>query len=143
MLESTQLESGQLLRKRATATVTVNHRESDRYDEFDGTGLVELRLQEIFSGEMVGESEVRALQVVRSDRSVSQVNLQTFRGSVDGRHGTFLLQGSGTVKDGKISAKWSVVADTGTGELLGLRGEGGFEGEFGKGSTATLEYWFE
>jgi len=25
----------------------------------------------------------------------------------------------------------------------GLRGEGGFEGQFGQGSIATLDYWFE
>ena len=32
---------------------------------------------------------------------------------------------------------------TGTGGLSGLRGEGGFEGEFGRGSDGTLDYWFE
>jgi hypothetical protein len=30
-----------------------------------------------------------------------------------------------------------------TGDLSGLRGEGGFEVQFGKGSDGTLEYWFE
>jgi len=25
----------------------------------------------------------------------------------------------------------------------GLRGDGGFEGDFGKGSEGTLDYWFE
>ena len=30
-----------------------------------------------------------------------------------------------------------------TGDLSGLRGEGGFEGDFGKGSDGTLDYWFE
>ena len=38
---------------------------------------------------------------------------------------------------------WFVVPETGTGDLSGLRGEGGFEGQFGKGSDGTLEYWFE
>jgi hypothetical protein len=32
---------------------------------------------------------------------------------------------------------------SGTGDLSGLRGEGGFEGEFGKGSYGRLDYWFE
>jgi len=121
----------------------VNHRESDRYDELGGIALVELRLRETFAGEMDGESDVRALQVVRSDRSVNQVSLQTFRGSLHGRRGSFLLQGSGTVNDGKISARWTVVPASGEGELSCLRGEGGFEGEFGRGSAATLEYWFD
>jgi hypothetical protein len=29
------------------------------------------------------------------------------------------------------------------GHLSGLRGEGGFEGYFGKESDGTLDYWFE
>jgi len=32
---------------------------------------------------------------------------------------------------------------SGTGDLSGLRGEGGFEGGFGKGSDGWLDYWFE
>jgi hypothetical protein len=48
-----------------------------------------------------------------------------------------------TVEGGKINATWFVVPGSGTGALSGLRGEGGFEGEFGKGSEGTLDYWFE
>ncbi len=40
-------------------------------------------------------------------------------------------------------ATWFVVPGSGTGELAGLRGEGGFEGRFGTGSVGTLDYWFE
>lgn len=36
-----------------------------------------------------------------------------------------------------------VVPASGTGELSGLRGEGGFEGDFGKGSDGWLDYWFD
>jgi hypothetical protein len=54
-----------------------------------------------------------------------------------------VLQGSETVENGKIKATWFVVAGSGTGNLSGLRGEGGFEGDFGKGSDGWLDYWFE
>jgi Protein of unknown function (DUF3224) len=47
------------------------------------------------------------------------------------------------VENGNINATWFVVPGSGTGDLSGLRGEGGFEGRFGKGSDATLDYWFE
>jgi hypothetical protein len=104
---------------------------------------LEIHLSETFSGDIDGESEVRALQLLRSDRSASMVSLQRFRGKVGGREGTFVLQGAETVENGTIRATWSVVAGSGTGQLSGLRGEGGFEGDFGKGSTGTLEYWFE
>jgi hypothetical protein len=35
------------------------------------------------------------------------------------------------------------VTKVGTGELTGLRGEGGFEAELGQHASITLDYWFE
>lgn len=104
---------------------------------------MEVRLSEKFAGDLDGESPVRALQIVRDDRSASLVSVQRFRGSLGGRQGTFVLQGTETVENGKIKARWFVVPGSGTDDLAGLRGEGGFEGEFGKGSDGTLDYWFE
>jgi hypothetical protein len=67
------------------------------------------------------------LQILRDDKSASLVSTQRFHGKLGGHQGTFVLQGSELVENGKITA----------------RGEGGFEGDFGKGSDATLDYWFE
>jgi hypothetical protein len=104
---------------------------------------MEIRLSETFTGEIDGESTVRALEVRRDDQPASLVSMQRFRGKLAGRQGTFVLQGQEIVKNGKIKATWFVVPGSGTGELSGLRGEGGFEGDFGKGSDGTLDYWFE
>jgi hypothetical protein len=43
---------------------------------------------------------------------------------------SFVLQVSGIVAKGKITAMWFVVPGSGTGNLSGLRGKGGFEGSF-------------
>ena len=130
-------------RVRANARVTVQSSESAPYDQTAGPKLAELRLTEKFTGDIDGESPVRALQVLRDDHSASLVSVQRFHGTLGGRHGTFVLQGSETVENGKIKATWFVVPGSGTDELSGLRGEGGFEGDFGKGSDGTLDYWFE
>src|SRR5215469_10716625 len=105
--------------------------------------LMELQLNEVFTGDIEGGSPVRALQVLRDDKSASLVSMQRFRGKLGGRQGSFVLQGSEIVESGKIKATWFVVPGSGTGDLSGLRGEGGFEGQFGKGSDGWLEYWFE
>jgi hypothetical protein len=105
--------------------------------------LVEIHLSESFTGDLEGDSPVRALQVLRDDRSSSMVSIQRFHGTLGGRRGTFVLQGSEVVENGRITATWRVDPGSGTGELCGVRGEGGFEGDFGKGSDATLDYWFE
>jgi len=47
-------------------------------------------------------------------------------------------QGSEIVENGKIKATWFVVPGSGTGDLSGLCGEGGFEGHFGKGWITGL-----
>jgi len=130
-------------RTRAAATITVRSSEITPYDQTAGPALVEIRLTETFSGDITGESTVRALQVLRDDRSACFVSMQRFCGKLAGHQGTFVLQGSETVENGKIRATWSVVPRSGTGELRGLRGEGGFEGDFGKGSVGVLDYWFE
>ncbi len=130
-------------RARAKAKIAVQSSEAKPYDQTASPALVEVRLIETFSGDIEGESPVRALQVLRDDKSASLVSVQQFRGKLGGRHGTFVLQGSEIVENGKIKATWFVVPGSGTGDLSGLRGEGGFEGEFGKGSEGTLDYWFE
>lgn len=130
-------------RTRAQAQITVQSSEAKPYDQSAGPALVEIRIHETFTGDIEGESPVRALQVLRSNKSASLVSLQRFQGKFAGRTGTFVLQGSETVENGKIKATWTVVPGSGTGELSGLCGEGGFEGEFGKGSRGWLDYWFE
>jgi hypothetical protein len=127
----------------ARAKITVQGSEAKPYDQTAAPALVEVRLTETFSGDIEGESPVRALQVLRHDKSACLVSMQRFRGKLGGRQGTFVLQGSEVVANGRITATWFVVPGSGTGDLSGLRGDGGFEGEFGKGSDGTLDYWFE
>jgi hypothetical protein len=130
-------------RTRAKAKITVHSSEGKPYDQTESPTLVAIQLSETFTGDIEGESTVRALQVLRDDRSASMVSVQRFCGKLGGRQGTFVLQGSEIVENGKITASWFVVPKSGTGELAGLRGEGGFEGHFGKASEGTLDYWFE
>lgn len=130
-------------RTHATANITVQHSESKPFDETTTPTLKEIILEEVFAGDIEGESSVRALQIQNEDRSASMLSVQRFRGTLGQRHGTFVLQGSETVKNGKIEAKWSVVPGSGTGDLTGLHGDGGFSGDFGKASHGFLDYWFK
>ena len=130
-------------RVHAETKIFVRNSEAKPYDQTEGPVLMEIDLSETFAGDMEGQSLVRALQGLRDDHSASLVSMQRFRGKLGGRQGTFVLQGSEVVENGRIKASWFVVPGSGTGDLSGLRGEGGFEGDFGKGSNGTLDYWFE
>jgi hypothetical protein len=127
----------------AQAKITVHSSEAKPYDQTVNPALLEINLIERFAGDIEGESTVRALQVQGNPQSASLVSMQRFRGRLGAREGTFVLQGSESVEDGKIHATWFVVPGSGTDGLSGLRGKGGFKGDFGKGSEGTLDYWFE
>jgi hypothetical protein len=130
-------------RKHAEAKVEVQNSEAKPYDQLKGSILTELILNETFTGEIEGQSMVRALEVQCHDKSAHMVSMQRVNGKIDGREGTFVLQGIENVEKGRIKATWFVVPGSGTGNLSGLRGEGGFEGVFGKASNGWLDYWFE
>jgi hypothetical protein len=42
-----------------------------------------------------------------------------------------------------MHAEWSVVPGSGTDELAGFRGDGGFTAEIGQHGTLWLDYFFE
>jgi hypothetical protein len=130
-------------RKHAKAKITVQTSEAKPYDQTVGPTLMEIHISERFTGDLDGESTVTSLQLERKDKSANQVSMQRFIGKLAGRQGSFVLQGSENVENGHIKATWFVVPGSGTGDLSGLRGEGGFEGGFGKGSDGWLDYWFE
>ena len=142
-MKTPQSRTAPQTRTRAVAKVRVRSSHTSPYDQTASPALLEVHLNETFTGDIDGESPVRALQVLRDDRSASLVSMQRFRGRLHGREGSFVLQGQEIVDNGEITAKWFVVPGSGTGDLSGLRGEGGFTGRFGKGSDATLDYWFE
>ncbi|MBV9384353.1 MAG: DUF3224 domain-containing protein [Streptosporangiaceae bacterium] len=131
-------------RTRASAAITVHKYEPATYDEpAEGPALVRIHVEESFAGDISGDGVVEFLQAARADGSASFAGIERVTGSVGGRAGTFLLQDAGTVQDSIVSGDWYVIPGSGTGELAGLRGEGGFRANLGEGAQVYLDYWFE
>jgi hypothetical protein len=128
----------------ATGRIDVKSYEPQPYDEVEqGPSLVEIHVTETFSGDIEGEGVVRFLQAIREDGSACFVGIERVSGSIAGRSGTFVLQDAGTLEGSTVKGEWFVVPGSGTGELAGLRGEGGFEADLGQHASITLDYWFE
>jgi hypothetical protein len=128
----------------ATGRIEVKTYEPQPYEEIDdGPNLVEIHVTETFSGDIEGEGAVRFLQAVREDGSASFVGVERVTGSIAGKKGSFLLQDAGTLEGSTVKGDWFVIPGSGTGELSGLRGDGGFEAELGQHASITLDYWFE
>lgn len=131
-------------RTTARGTIEVAVWQPDPYDEPpDGPGLVRVHVEEAFAGDIVGSGVATFLQVVRADGSASFCGVERVVGSIAGRAGSFVLQDAGTLAGGNVSGTWFVVEGSGTGELDGLRGEGGFKAALGQSAEITLDYWFE
>jgi hypothetical protein len=131
-------------RTRADAVITVHKYEPSAYDEpAEGSVLTRIHVEESFSGDISGDGVVEFLQAARADGSASFVGIERVTGTVAGRHGTFLLQDTGNVRDNIVSGDWFVIPGSGTGSLAGLRGEGGFRANLGEGAQVHLDYWFE
>ena len=128
----------------ATARITVHTYEPVPYDEPSaGPALVRIHVVERFDGDIEADGVAEFLQVSGAVDSASFVGVERVSGRVGDRSGTFVLQDVGTLEGTTVSGTWFVVPGSGTGELEGLRGEGGFTAQLGAGADVTLDYWFE
>src|ERR1051325_6083401 len=135
MMTVTQLAKGH---------IEVRTYEPVAYDEaHEGPTLNELHVTETFTGDIQGEGGVRFLQAQRADGAARYCGIEHVIGTLAGRTGTFLLQDAGTLQGSRVTGTWFVVPDSGTGDLRGLRGEGGFAAELGQHASWTLNYWFD
>jgi hypothetical protein len=131
-------------RTHATGRITVRAYEPVAYDEpGDGPALVRIHVAETFSGDIEADGVAEFLQVSVAEDSASFVGVERVSGRIGDRSGTFVLQDVGTLVGTTVSGTWFVVPGSGTAELTGLRGEGGFVAQLGEGAEITLDYWFE
>jgi hypothetical protein len=130
--------------RRATAHTEVKTYEPTVYDEMtDGPSLVEIRVNETFTGDIEGEGTVRVIQAARGNGAATFCGIERVRGMVAGRNGSFLLQTDGALVGTEVNADWFVVPGSGTGDLKTLRGEGGFKAQLGERGSVWLDYYFE
>ena len=96
-----------------------------------------------YQGEITGEGKLEYLMMYRDDDSATFVGLERVVGSVGARSGSFVFQHTGTFKGGVATVTLTVVSGSGTGDLNGLRGEGGFTVGHQGPYSITLDYDFE
>jgi hypothetical protein len=111
------------------------------YDERDGVTLGAVTLTKTFSGDLTGTGLVTMLMATTPvEESRSYVALERIEGTLHGRAGSFVVQHDATSDRGEQSLRIRVVADSGTGELRGLRGEMGVVIGPDGGHSYTFDY---
>jgi hypothetical protein len=108
-----------------------------------GGKLTRASVVQTFHGGIEGEGSIDYLMAYPREDAATFTGLMHVSASVGGKSGGFVMQVSGTFDEGLAAGKWFVIPGTGTGELTGLKGDGGF-GPHGHGSMPyALDYEFE
>jgi hypothetical protein len=111
------------------------------WDQVAGAKQTHSIVEQEFSGVIEGQALCHQLIAYTSDTCAYFVGYHHVTGRVAGRSGSFVLQSSGTYKDGFVDVQWSVVPDSGTDELTGLQGHGGYRA--GHDDYPNVPYTFE
>ena len=128
----------------ATATFKVKSWDEKPYDEMDGgPKLTRASITKSFTGDIEGEGALEYLMMYRDDGTASFIGLERITGRVGDRAGSFVLEHAGTSDSSIATATWSVVPGSGTGDLRGLKGVGGFSSGHAESYPMTLDYDFE
>jgi hypothetical protein len=126
---------------RATGTVESKSWEQTPYAAAAGHApeLAAASGVDVYHGDVEGEGHWRGLTIAGPDGTGDLLSLQRMICVVGGRSGTFVLRISGTFDGTGSRANWEVAPGSGTGELRGISGTGGFETN-GETTTYTLHY---
>ncbi len=130
--------------QRVEATFTVQGWTEHPFHEIEGgPRLTRASVAKRFEGAVEGDGVLEYLMIHHSDGSASFTGLERVVGRVGDRSGSFVLQHTGTYEGGTATASWFVVPGSGTGDLTGMRGEGGFSAPHAERYVMTLDYRFD
>lgn len=123
----------------ASGTFKVSSMEEDTYQTLEGGGkLTHARGDQQFDGDIQGSGRVEWLMCYRSDGSARFIGHQLMKCSIGDRNGTFVIEADGEFSGTTSRGDWRIVPGTGTGDLAGIDGDGGFEAEHGPNATYHL-----
>ena len=124
---------------RATGHINVTNYEAKPQDDAGTLTIAISEITEEFSGGLIGVGSSRLILVTEpGGGTVHFTGMERFLGKAGERSGSFILQNSGTLKDGALYATWRIISGSGAEGLEGIRGEGGCDP-----NGYTLDYWFE
>jgi hypothetical protein len=132
------------MRRAAHARFAIKSWDEKPYSEGDDLPrLTRATVTKTFTGDVEGEGHVEYLMMYRADGSAAFVGLERIAGRIGGRSGSFVLQRAGVFEGGQAKESYSVIPDSGTGELRAIRGDGTSAVGHGSEHPFTLAYELE
>ncbi|CAM5722640.1 DUF3224 domain-containing protein [Streptomyces coeruleorubidus] len=132
----------------ATRTTTGHFTFADWQEHVIGPGeeanprLAHASVRNTFSGGIEAAGTICEYTIVYvTQKTGSFAGIELITGRLDGREGSFAVEERGWFgEDGAVHCTFEVVRGSGSGELAGLRGKGGFTAHHGE---TTVAYRFE
>lgn len=127
--------------KNAEGTFEITSMGEDAYETSeDGAKLTRANGTQQFAGDIKGEGSVEWLMSYRPEGSARFLGMQRIVGMLGDREGSFLVEAVGDFDGSSSKGSWTVIEGSGTGDLAGLKGDGGFEASSGPNAVYFLNY---
>lgn len=129
---------------RAEATFQFTSWDETPIDDKEGQPkLTRASVNNIFNGDIEGESTLEYLMFYRDDGHAAFVGLERVIGRLGDRTGAFVLHHEGVFENGAARTTLTIVPGSATGALAGLHGSGSFTATHEQPTPVTLEYGFQ
>jgi Protein of unknown function (DUF3224) len=126
---------------KATGSFTIKSWDEQPFAELEGAPrLTQARVTTTYTGDLDGEG-TSTLVMAYDGADASYAGYERVVGSLGGRSGSFVLRLAGGFEQGAARTDWTVVEGSGTGELAGLQGEGGYVAKQGEPEVAYELRW--
>jgi hypothetical protein len=115
--------------------------DENAYEELEsGRRLTRASVALDVAGDLEGEGSAEWLMCYRPDKTATFTGLQTLRGRLGDRQGSFVVQSDGTF-DGELArGRWTIVPGSGTDDLREIHGAGAWQAPHGPEATFELDY---
>ncbi len=125
----------------ASVTFRILGRDEEAFDEpEDGPKLTRAQIRKSFEGDLVATGVLMYVMTCLDDENASFLGFEKVVGTLGGRTGSFVLRHTGVYDGEQARASCEVVPGSGTGELAGLSGSGGFAAGHAEQHDMTLEH---
>ena len=94
----------------------------------------------IFTGPLEGEGQTFYVLNYVTEKTGLFSGYTFFKGKIGDLEGSFVLADDGNFDTVAARTKWTIVADSGTGDLAGISGTGGFDATEGLKVSFELDY---
>jgi Protein of unknown function (DUF3224) len=124
----------------ATSAFTITGWEPTTIDDRDGVSLTRTKVTKTFTGDLEGSSVAELLMAGAPNDSAAYAGFERIECNLNGRSGSFILHHNAVSVRGSQSATWTIMANSGTGELQGISGAAQIVIDADGGHTLVLDY---